>query len=204
MLLRSSASFAGAAGGGVLQFIVSIGALHVGLARGPELYQQALEHSPLGLERTRTLLETVHDVIRASFLGVVGVAAAQGTLLGIGAWIAGLPIPALWGVAGAAVSVLPFLGSALVWIPGTILLFTQGHTALAIFFLVWGAALVSNADNIVRPLIVMAALPVNGLAVFIAILGGMQAFGLIGIFVGPVVLAVSVALARMVRDELNP
>jgi predicted PurR-regulated permease PerM len=202
-LLRGSLSAASAAGGGVLQFIVAMGAFHVSLLNGPWLHEQVLAHSPLGRSRTEILVETIHGMIQASFYGVVAVAATQGALLGIGAWIAGLPVPALWGLAAMVVSVLPVIGSALVWIPGSILLLSQGKIGMGLFFLAWSAGLVTNADNVVRPLIVMARLPVSGLLVFIALLGGIQAFGLIGIFVGPVTLAVGIALLRMLREEVQ-
>ena len=202
-LVRRTVAAAGAATGGILRFIVGIGAFHFSLLNGVWLYEQALLHSPLGSARTETLLDTVYQVIRSSFYGVVGVGLAQGTLLGLGAWIAGLPSPVLWGLATMAASVLPVLGSALVWIPGTIVLLVQGKFAMAGFFVLWGALLVSNTDNLVRPLIVMASLPVSGLLVFISILGGIQAFGLLGIFAGPVTLAVGIALLRMLRDEVK-
>jgi predicted PurR-regulated permease PerM len=195
---------AGAATSAILQLIVMIGAFHMSLLHGRWLHAETLLHSPLGPERTETLLGTVRQMIRASFFGVVAVAAAQGTLLGIAAWIAGLPIPALWGLATAGFSVLPILGSALVWIPGTLLLLAKGSTGMAIFFLIWGAVLVANSDNVVRPLVVMNSLhQVNGLLVFIAILGGIQAFGFTGVLAGPVTLAVGIALLRMLREELQ-
>ena len=201
-LLRGSLSAATAAGGSILQFIVIIGAFHFSFLNGAWLHEQVVQHSVLGRKRTEELLSAVHDMVRASFYGIVAVAAAQGTLLGIGAWIAGLPAPPLWGMATMVVSVLPVIGSALVWIPGSILLLAQGKIGMGLFFLAWSAGLVANADNFVRPMIVMAALPVSGLLVFIAILGGIQAFGLIGVFVGPVTLAVGQALLRMLREEL--
>lgn len=195
---------AGAATTAILQLIVMVGAFHVSLLNGAWLHEQTLQHSPLGKTRTETLLETIRQMIRASFYGVVAVAAVQGVLLGIAAWIAGLPIPGLWGLVTAGLSVLPILGSALVWIPGAIFLFAQGQTAMAIFFLLWGAILVANSDNVVRPLIVMNSLQeVNGLLVFIAILGGIQAFGFTGVLAGPVTLAVGIALLRMLREELH-
>jgi predicted PurR-regulated permease PerM len=202
-LLRGSVSAATAAGGSVLQFVVAMAAFHFSLLNGIWLHEQILLHSPLGRVRTATLIDTIYSVVRASFFGVVAVAAAQGLLLGIGAWIAGLPIPGLWGLAGMIVSVIPIVGSALVWIPGTILLLSQGRVGMGIFFLAWSGGLVANIDNIVRPLIVMASLPVSGLLVFIALLGGIQAFGLIGIFIGPVTLAVGLALLRMLREEVE-
>ncbi len=202
-LLRGSLSAATAAGGSILQFIVIIGSFHFSLLNGPWLHEQMVQHSPLGRDRTETLLAAIHNMVRASFYGVVAVAAAQGTLLSIGAWIAGLPAPPLWGLATMAVSVLPLIGSALVWIPGSILLLAQGKIGMGLFFLAWSAGLVANADNLVRPMIVMASLPVSGLLVFIAILGGIQAFGLTGVFIGPVTLAVGQELFRMLREELQ-
>jgi predicted PurR-regulated permease PerM len=202
-LLRFFLSAATAASGGVVQFVVAMGAFHFSLLNGEWLCEQIRQQSPLARERTDTLLTTIQAMIQASFYGVVAVALAQGTLLGVGAWIAGLPVPALWGLATMAVSVVPLIGSALVWIPGAILLLAQGHIAMGFFFLAWSAGLVANADNLVRPLVLMASLHVSGLVVFIAILGGIQAFGLLGIFVGPVTLAVGLALFRMLREEMQ-
>jgi predicted PurR-regulated permease PerM len=204
-LLRGSVIAAGAATSGILQAIVCVGALFVFLTRGAALYSQTVDHSPLGRERTETLLDTVREMIQASFFGVVAVAAVQGTLLGIGLWIAGIPAPAVWGIVGAVLSVLPILGTALVWVPAAIVLLTQGNVGLGIFLLVWGGVVVANSDNVVRPLIVMkgASMQLNGLAVFIALLGAVQAFGLVGIFVGPVTLALGLALLRMLREEVQ-
>ena len=139
----------------------------------------------------------------ASFYGVVTVAAAQGLLCGLGAWIAGLPSPALWGVAAAVVSVLPLFGSALVWIPAAAVLFLQGAIGRGVFMLIWGAGLVGTIDNFIRPWVVTAKLPVHPLIVFVAMLGGMEAFGLMGILFGPVILAVTMALFRMLREEMG-
>jgi len=202
-LLRGSLSAATAAGGGILQLLVGIGMFHFSLLHGVWLHEQTMLHSPLGRARTATLLDTVQSMVKASFYGVVAVAAAQGILLGIAAWVAGLPAPALWGLATMAVSVIPMVGSALVWIPGSIVLLAQGKVGVGLFFLAWSAGLVANADNFVRPMIVAASLPVSGLLVFIAILGGIQAFGLIGIVAGPVTLAVGLALLQMLREEIQ-
>jgi predicted PurR-regulated permease PerM len=202
-IVKGTVSIATSAGSGIISMIVAIGALHFCLYNGEWLHRQILAHSPLGRARTRSLIDTVHSMITASFYGVVAVAASQGGLLGLAAWAAGLPIPAVWGIATAACSVIPIVGSALVWIPGTIVLLVQGKTGIAIGFLIWGALVVANADNFVRPLIVMSSLPVSGLLVFIAILGGMQAFGMIGLFIGPVTLAVGIALLKMLAEEVR-
>ena len=127
----------------------------------------------------------------------------QGLLCGVGAWIAGLPSPLLWGAAAAVVSVLPLFGSALVWLPGAAVLFFQGSVGRGVFMLVWGAVLVSMVDNFIRPMVVTTKLPVHPLVVFVAMLGGVEAFGLMGILFGPVILAVTLALFRMLREEMG-
>ena len=109
----------------------------------------------------------------------------------------------LWGVAAAVVSVLPLFGSALVWLPAAAVLFLQGSIGRGVFMLIWGAGLVGTIDNFIRPMVVMTKLPVHPLVVFVAMLGGVEAFGLMGILFGPVILAVTVALFRMLREEMG-
>ncbi len=193
----------GAAGGGVVKIVIAVGTFYCTFLYGSRLYRSTVQFSPLGPGRTETLLNTVHDMVMASFYGVIAVAAAQGFLCGLGAWIAGLPSPALWGVAAAVVSVLPLFGSALVWIPAAAVLFLQGSVGRGVFMLVWGAGLVGTIDNFIRPLVVMTKLPVHPLVVFVAMLGGVEAFGLMGILFGPMILAVTVALFRMLREEMS-
>ena len=192
-----------AAGGGVVKIVVGVGTLYCAFLYGGRLYQSTVQFSPLGARRTETLLHAVHEMVMASFYGVIAVAAAQGLLCGLGAWIAGLPSPALWGVAAAVLSVLPLFGSALVWLPAAAVLFLQGSIGRGVFMLVWGAGLVGTIDNVIRPMVVMTRLPVHPLVVFVAMLGGVDAFGLMGILFGPVILAVTVALFRMLREEMS-
>jgi predicted PurR-regulated permease PerM len=202
-MLGKTGAAIGAAGQGVVKIVIAIGTLYCSLLYGRRLRKNVVTLSPLGLRRTETLLETVHQMIIASFYGVIAVAAAQGFLCGVGAWIAGLPSPVLWGVAAAIVSVLPLFGSALVWVPAAIVLFVQGSIGRGVFMLVWGAGLVGTIDNLIRPWVVVTTLPVHPLIVFVAMLGGVEAFGLMGILFGPVILAVTVALFRMLREEMS-
>jgi predicted PurR-regulated permease PerM len=149
------------------------------------------------------MAEAARAMLVASFYGVVSVAAAQGILRGLGAWIAGLPSPALWGLATSATSVIPVFGSALVWVPASITLLTQGSVGYGIFMLIWGALLISQVDSLVRPWVLIAQVPMNGLVIFITLLGGVQAFGLIGIFMGPVILAATLELLGILREEIG-
>jgi len=202
-LLGKTIAVLGAAGGGVVKIVIGIGTLYCTFLYGSRLRQDVVTMSPLGPRRTTTLLIAVHDIVMASFYGVIAVAAAQGLLCGLGAWIAGLPSPTLWGVAAAVVSVLPLFGSALVWLPAAAVLFVQGSIGRGVFMLIWGAGLVGTIDNFIRPMVVMTKLPVHPLVVFVAMLGGVEAFGLMGILFGPVILAVTMALFQMLREEMG-
>jgi predicted PurR-regulated permease PerM len=192
-----------AAGGGVVKIVIAVGTFYCTFLYGGRVYENAVQFSPLGPQRTETLLSAVREMVMSSFYGVIAVAAAQGFLCGLGAWIAGLPSPALWGLAAAIVSVLPLFGSALVWLPAAAVLFIQGSTGRGVFMLIWGAVLVGTIDNLIRPWVVVAKLPVHPLVVFVAILGGVETFGLMGILFGPVILAVTMALFRMLREEMG-
>jgi len=108
----------------------------------------------------------------------------------------GLPSPIVFGVVAALVALLPFGGTALVWGPAALVLAIEGRWGATIFMLVWGAVLVSLVDNVVRPMLVSGRANVGTLTVFIGVLGGLAAFGAIGLFLGPVVLALIIALIR--------
>jgi predicted PurR-regulated permease PerM len=202
-LLGQGVALVSVATGGIVKTFVAIAAFFFLLRDGDRLRSQAVALSPLGAERTEELLGAVQRMILASFYGVVAVAMAQGTLCGIGMWIAGLPSPALWGLAAAAASVVPFVGSALVWGPGVIVLLARGSAGAALFLLAWGAGLVATIDNVVRPLVVTSRLPLNPLLVFLSIVGGVYAFGVIGFLAGPLTLAVTAALLSILREEMG-
>ena len=113
----------------------------------------------------------------------------QGALVGIAFLLVGLPSALVFGVIAALTALLPFGGTALMWVPAAIALAAQGRWGWATFMVVWGAMLVSLVDNIVRPMLVSGRAHVGTLTVFIGVLGGLAAFGAIGLFFGPVVLA---------------
>ncbi len=113
----------------------------------------------------------------------------------------GLPSPLLWGVVTAFFSLVPLVGSAAIWLPAAIILMLSGNWVKGLLLLAWGAGIVAMADNVIRPLVLSETTKSHGLQTFIALMGGLQAFGLIGLFVGPVVLAVTTALFQILREE---
>ena len=127
------------------------------------------------------------DVTRAVFMGIGLTALAQGTLLGIGFAIAGLPSPLLFGVLGALFALVPIVGTTIVWVPATLWLLSQDQLPYAIFMLAWGVVVVGAVDNVLRPILISGRTEVPTLAVFIGVMGGLSAFGFIGLFLGPIV-----------------
>lgn len=140
-------------------------------------------------------LDAVGVTVHAVVFGIVLTALAQGVLAGLGYWAAGIEAPALWGAVTALVSLIPFAGP-LVWIGLGLSLLAQGETTAAIGLFLWGGLVVSWVDNLIRPLAISGPTRIPFLLVFLGVLGGLNAFGLIGLFLGPVLLAVSLAIWR--------
>ena len=182
--------------GTLLSFTVMIFILFFALRDGGAMARGAFAFVPLSDTRKHELTLRMALVTRAVVLGTVLTAAVQGTLLGAGFAIAGLPAPVVFGVVGAVLSVVPFGGTALVWVPGAIYLLATGDFGPGLFLAAWGLLLVSTADNFLKPFLIGGQAEVPTLAVFIGVLGGLAAFGLVGMFLGPVVLALALTLLR--------
>jgi predicted PurR-regulated permease PerM len=140
-------------------------------------------------------IQAVGVTVRAVVFGIVLTALAQGVLAGLGYWAAGVAAPALWGLITALVSLIPFVGPV-VWVGLSLNLLAHGETQAALGLFLWGALVVSWVDNLIRPLVISGPTRIPFLLVFLGVLGGLNAFGLIGLFLGPVLLAVSVAIWR--------
>lgn len=143
----------------------------------------------------RGYIQAVGVTVRAVVFGIVLTALAQGVLAGLGYWAAGIAAPALWGVITALVSLIPFVGPV-VWIGLALSLLAQGEIQAAVGLFLWGALVVSWVDNLIRPLVISGPTKIPFLLVFLGVLGGLNAFGLIGLFLGPALLAVSIGIWR--------
>jgi predicted PurR-regulated permease PerM len=117
-------------------------------------------------------------------------------------WILGLPSPLLWGAVMAVLAVLPVLGAAIVWAPAALYLALTGSWEKALILTTWGAIAVGLVDNLLYPLIVKGRLRMHTVPVFISIIGGLVAFGAVGLVLGPVVLALAVALGDVWRRRM--
>ncbi len=145
-----------------------------------------------GATGTRMMLLAA-DVTRGVVWGLVGTAVAQGILAGVGLAIAGVPQAVLLGVVTGVISIFP-VGAPLIWIPSSLWLLTQGQTGWGIFMAVYGALVISSVDNIIRPWAIARGANLPLLLTLMGALGGVLAFGFLGLFLGPVVLAVGYTL----------
>jgi len=186
--------------GTVVGFVLMIFMLFFFVRDGEEMLATARELIPMESSYKARLFDHLAAVTRAMVYGTGLTALIQGALVGIAFLIVGLPSPIVFGVIAALAALLPVGGSGLVWVPAAIVLAAQGRWGATIFVVIWGALLVSLVDNIVRPMLVSGRASVGTLTVFIGVLGGISAFGAIGLFLGPVVLALIIALIRFMLD----
>jgi predicted PurR-regulated permease PerM len=145
--------------------------------------------------RARRLIQLTGDVTRGVVYGLLGTAIVQGVMTAFGLWIAGVPQPVLLGVVAGVISILP-VGAPLVWIPATIWLFTQGEIGWGIFMGLYGALGISSVDNFIRPWMISRGADLPILLTLLGAIGGVIAFGFLGLFLGPVVLAVAFSLLK--------
>ena len=174
----------------ILNLILSLVAMGIFYARGESLLGEVAALVPLPRERSRELISRLGMVTKAVVKGIGLTCLAQGALGGVGFWVAGLPSPLLFGVVMAFSGLIPVVGTAIVWIPGVLYLVFTGQTAWGVGLLLWCALVVSNADNVLRPLLIggKAGMPLPLLIV--GILGGLFAYGLMGLIIGPLILTV--------------
>jgi predicted PurR-regulated permease PerM len=169
---------------------------------GREMKEHVASVLPLSRAQVERLSTGISSSIVANVWGVLAVGASQGVLAGLGFWVLGLSSPVLWGMVTALFSLLPIIGSAAVWGPAAIVLAVSGHWVKAVILLGWGAGIVAQADNVVRPYVISERANLNTLAVFFALLGGVKAFGVIGLFVGPVALSFTLVVLEMLRETI--
>ena len=150
------------------------------------------------------LIVVTGQVIRGTVYGLLGTALVQGILTAFGLWLTGVPRAVLLGTLAGFVSVLP-IGAPMIWIPAALWLLSIGHTGWAIFLVVYGVVAVSGADSVIRPYFIARGAQLPFLLTVLGVLGGALAFGLLGIFLGPVLLGVGFTLvAEFAAPEEQP
>jgi predicted PurR-regulated permease PerM len=203
-LLKTAASMGGnvALGvfGTVVSFFMMIFMLFFLLRDGQHIVHGLLRLVPVRAARRAELLKYLGDVTRAVVYGSTITALIQGVIVGIGFALVGLPSPVVFGVLAAIAAFLP-TGSALVTVPAIIYLAAVGRWGAAIFLAAW-TALMWVSENLLRPLLTAHHAEVSTLAIFVGAIGGVAAFGILGLVLGPVILSFVIALVRFAQEGM--
>lgn len=194
--------------GGVVGAIVQMGLVVFTLfylfRDGERLRHAVYDMLPLERVQTHEITERTKDVIAATLYGVLVISMIQGTLGTFIFWLLGLPSPLLWGVVMFFLSMIPMAGSFLVWAPAAVYLLLTGSFVKAAVLLGWGVLVIGSIDNFLSPRLVGKRARLHELLIFFAVLGGLQIFGVLGLVLGPVVVAITLALIEMVRQAYRP
>jgi len=183
-------------------FIIILGLFYL-FRDGHHFRERLTEISPLKENDDEKIIkkveETINSVIRGSlFIGVI-----QGTLVGIGFAIFGIPEPFLWGMIAAVAALIPSVGTAIISIPAIAFLFLSQQYLPAIGLTIWSVVLVSMIDNLLAPYLIGRGIKVHQFFVFLSVIGGLKFFGPIGFIVGPIVLSLSITLIDIYSSLLK-
>jgi predicted PurR-regulated permease PerM len=202
ILIATSGTFFAGALNAFVGLVLTLVLLFFFVRDGDTMLRTLLRLVPLDQARKVHLAEHLSAVTRAVVLGSLVTSLAQGALLGVGLAIVGLPSPVVLGVLGALASLVPLVGTALVWVPAAGVLAFGGRWGAALFMALWSVLVVGLADNLIRPRFISGRAQVSTLAVLLGLLGGVGAFGAIGLFLGPLVVALVIALIRFAEEAL--
>ena len=186
--------------GFIANTVVTFFTLFYFFREGRSMKENLVSILPLNSGQAERLLTGIDNSIIANVHGCAAVALAQGTLAGLAFWVLGVPSPVLWAIATGLFSMVPVVGSGAIWGPAAIILIVNGHLWKGVALFIWGAAIIAQADNVVRPFVISKRAAMHPLMIFFSLLGGVAAFGVIGLFVGPIVLSVTIVVLDMLRE----
>ena len=192
---------AGAAARGTINLIIALFGLYFLLEGGGRVWLRTKRYLPFSDKNADALHARFVSVTQATFLGLAATATLQGTLVGIGFAIVGLPGASFWGVITAVASVIPVVGGALVWVPGCLVLLVEKEYGNAAILAAIGGVLVANIDNVVRPYINRRVSNVHPLVTLVGALAGLRYFGLLGVLMGPLAITWFFELLRIYDEE---
>lgn len=184
-----------------LNLTISLFGLYYLLLRPGETWQAVRPYIPFSVENAELLRQRFRNVTVSTVVGTGLVAVIQGVMVGLGFWAAGLANALFWGVVTVVLSILPVVGSALVWGPGVIALAIGGQYGWAVALALWGILAVGNVDYIVRPIIFRRWANIHPIVTLLGALAGVPYFGILGLLIGPLALSYFFELIGMYRSE---
>jgi predicted PurR-regulated permease PerM len=194
-------SWVGTATSAVLNLVIACFGLYYLLRSEGRGWPVVRSYIPFSAATADALLNRFFVVTEATLLGTGLVAVIQGALVGSGFWLVDLPHPVFWGTITAIASILPVLGSALVWLPAVLVLVAQHRYGPAVTMVVIGGGIASNIDNLIRPLVYRRVSNIHPMITLIGAFAGVKYFGLLGLLLGPLGIAYLFELLRFYREE---
>lgn len=198
-LVKGTFNVLGGALGALVNLLFILFALFFLLRDGDGVVEVLRDLVPLEAKETTRLFDRTRDIIQASVYGVLVISFIQGALGGIIFAVLGIPSALLWGVIMALLSILPMVGSGLIWLPAALILLATGHWQKGVILILFGALVIGSVDNFLRPKLVGERAQMHELAIFFAVLGGLKVFGMLGLLFGPVMFAVTASLFDIFR-----
>ncbi|MCC7539534.1 MAG: AI-2E family transporter [Deltaproteobacteria bacterium] len=185
-------------------FVLTLLTTYYLLRDGHSLSHRLVRALPLEPRHTLAILGEFRRVASAVVVGTLGTAFVQGLAAGLGYWVLGLDEPLLLATLTGIGCLIPMVGSGLVWVPAALWLVATGEVTRGIILALYGALIVSTIDNLVRPLLSRRGLSIHPLLVFLSLFGGLAAFGMAGLYLGPLFVALFVSVARIYEREIAP
>lgn len=186
-----------------LDFLIFLLSFYFLLVDGNKFLRYIEKLIPMKSEYKKALFIRFKDVSEAIFLNTILIALIQGFLVGVGFFIFGIPSGVLWGVVASFFALLPMIGTAFVWFPAFIYLLLINHYISAILFLLYGLIIVSLSDNLLQPLLLRKKIQVHPFLILITILGGIEMWGFIGLFLGPIIISILISMIQLYNLDFN-
>jgi predicted PurR-regulated permease PerM len=183
-----------------LDFIFMVFSIFFFLRDGPEFLSKTRDYMPFSEIQKDRLVKQIRDIIISTIYGGVAVSIIQGTIAGLAFFFLGISTPVVWGLATSIASFVPLLGAAAIWVPATGYLFLTGASLKGFILAIIGLFGISLVDNILKPIIIGGRTKMPILVIFFSVLGGIKLLGLIGLIMGPLVIALFISVIEIFRS----
>lgn len=185
----------------VLDLVIVLFVCFFLLIDGEKFLKEIKLFSPLEVSHHDRIVQQLERTLKATVKGSIIVALVQGLLGGFGFWIFNIPSPAFWGVCMVFSSVIPLVGTSLIWIPAALYLAFTSSLWMALGLALWGTVIISGADNVLRTLLLKGEANLHPLFIFLSVLGGLIYFGFLGFILGPIVLSFLMTMFEIYKND---
>ncbi len=185
----------------LFQFVVTLLAMFYFFRDGPRAVERLRGLIPLEVEHRDFLLHRIRELIQVTIRSSFVVAGLQGVIGGLLFWAVGIPSPIFWGVIMSFLGLFPLIGPWLIWMPAGVVLLAEGMVVRGLAVILVGAGVISMTDNVLRPALIGSSARLSGLLIFISVLGGIAAFGMLGLVLGPILVVCAVSLMETYAER---